>query len=77
MQGTLLNEHINMVNVYGPNEEIPNSLRFYLYFIASFPGKVLMAGNFNCTLDPHLDGSSGLHTSRRVEINYSISLTTY
>lgn len=63
VQGTLLTESINLVNVYGPNDDNPSFFENLFLLIASLPGKVMIAGDFNCTLDPMLDRSSGLDTS--------------
>ena len=58
-----MTERINLVNVYGPNDGNSKFFENVCLLIASLPGKVLMAEDFNCTLDPHLDRSSGLDTS--------------
>ena len=63
VQGTLLREDINLVNIYAPNDDNPSFFENLFLLIASLSGKVLMAGDFNCTLDPRLDRSSGLVTS--------------
>ena len=63
VQGTLLREDINLVNIYGPNDDNPSFFENLFLLITSLSGKVLMAGDFNCTLDPRLDRSSGLVTS--------------
>lgn len=55
VQGTLLTESINLVNVYGPNDDNPSFFENVFLLIASLPGKVMIAGDFNCTLDPKLD----------------------
>ena len=58
-----MREDINLVNIYGPNDDNPSFFENLFLLIASLSGKVLMAGDFNCTLDPRLDRSSGLVTS--------------
>lgn len=63
VQGTLLRENINLVNVYGPNDDNPSFFENLFLLVATLPGKTIMAGDFNCTLDPKLDRSSGLDTS--------------
>lgn len=63
VQGTLINEKINMINVYAPNDDNPKFFENLFLLIASLPGKALMAGDFNCTLDPKLDRSSGVDSS--------------
>lgn len=63
VQGTFLKENINLVNVYGPNDD--NLLFFENLFLllATLPGKIILAGDFNCALDPKIDRSSGTDTS--------------
>lgn len=52
-----------MINVYAPNNDNPKFFDNLFLLIASLPGKPLMAGDFNCTLDPKLDHSSGVDSS--------------
>lgn len=54
---------INLVNIYAPNEDNPAFFEDLFLLIASLPGTVIIAGDFNCTLDPELDRSSGLDSS--------------
>ena len=63
VQGTLINEKINMINIYAPNDDNPEFFENLFLLISSLPGKALIAGDFNCTLDPKLDRSTGVDSS--------------
>lgn len=68
IQGNLLNEQIILANIYAP-------IFFQNLFLmlSSFPGKCVVAGDFNCVLDPVKDRSSGTeesHTRSRVTIQH-------
>lgn len=63
VQGTLINEKINMINIYAPNNDNPKFFENLFLLISSLPGKTLIAGDFNCTLDPKLDRSTELGSS--------------
>uniref|UniRef100_A0A669E357 Reverse transcriptase domain-containing protein n=1 Tax=Oreochromis niloticus TaxID=8128 RepID=A0A669E357_ORENI len=63
VQGTLLKETLNLVNVYGPNDDNPSFFENLFLLIATLPGKIILAGDLNCTLDPKLDRSSRIDTS--------------
>lgn len=63
VQGTYMSKIINLVNIYAPNENNPALFKNLFLLIASLPGTVIVAGDFNCTLDPLLDRSSGLDSS--------------
>ncbi len=63
VQGSYMGKAINLVNIYGPNEDNPMFFENLFILLASLPGMVIIAGDFNCTLDPLLDRSSGLDSS--------------
>lgn len=63
VQGTLINEKINMIHVYAPNEDNPKFFENLFLLMASLPRKALIAGDSNCTLDPKLDRSTGMDSS--------------
>lgn len=63
VQGTLINEKINMIKIYAPNDDNPKFFENLFLLISSLPGKILIAGDFNCTLDPKLDRSTGVDSS--------------
>lgn len=63
IQGNLLSENLNLVNVYGPNS---GDSRFYedvFLLLTTLPGKYVIAGDFNCTLIPSWDRSTGTDQS--------------
>lgn len=75
VQGTFMSKVINLVNIYGPNEDNPVFFEKLFILIASLHGTVIMAGDFNCTLDPLLDRSSGVdgsHSQSRRKIKQFI-----
>lgn len=68
IQGTILKEKITLINVYAPNNDEPEFFQNLFFTVASLPGLYIMAGDFNCTLNPSLDKSSGVdqsHTKSR------------
>lgn len=60
-QGILLNEKLNLINVYGPNNDDPKF--FNNLFLTDLPDKHIISGDFNCTLDPIKDCSSDIDYS--------------
>ena len=70
VQGHLLSSQLNLINVYGPNNDNDNDL---FLRISSLPGKHIRAGDFNCALDPKNDRSLGMdssHTRSRKILHY-------
>lgn len=59
-------EILNLINVYGPNNDdsnfsfFPNDLFFTL---STLQGSLIIGGDFNCALNPKLDRSSGVDQS--------------
>lgn len=73
VQGTLLSENINLINVYGLNEDDPKFYNNLFLTISNLSGHYVVAGDFNCTLDPSRDGSSGFdntHNRSRKTIHH-------
>lgn len=73
LQGSLFNENITLVNLYGPNVDCPTFFENLFLLLASIPGELLVGGDFNCTISPHLDRSSGtdsVHTQTRKTLQY-------
>ncbi len=60
IQGRLVTEIINLVNIYGPNKDDSKFYSNIFLMVASLPGQVIMAGDMNCTLDPGKDRSTEL-----------------
>ena len=63
VQGVLFSEKINLINVYGPNDDNPNFFNDLFLTISSLSGLYIMAGDMNCTLDPVKDRSTGSDSS--------------
>lgn len=74
VQGTLINEKINMINIYAPNEDNPKFFENLFFLISSLLGKIVIAGDFNCTMDPKMDRSTGVDSShiqsRKILLQY-------
>ncbi len=71
IQGSLFNENMILTNVYDPNIDCPSFFEKLFLLIASLPGKLIMAGDFNCTISPNLDRSTcsdTTHTQSRKKI---------
>lgn len=60
LQCTIFSEKINLINVYGPNDDNPKFFNDLLLLTASLPGYYLIAGDINCVLDPSKDRSTGI-----------------
>ncbi len=75
VQGKLLTKPLNLVNIYGPNDDIPKFYSNLFLTLFTFSGFYVMGGDFNCTLDPIRDRSSGLdqsHKQTRKTLHYFI-----
>lgn len=60
IQGRILREQLILIKIYAPNTDKPKFFQNIFLTIASLPGAGIMAGDFNCTLDPWKDKSSGV-----------------
>lgn len=65
VQGTLLSKSLILVNVYGPMEDIPKFYSNLFLTLSSLSGFNVIGEDFNCTLDPIRDYSSGIDQSYR------------
>lgn len=63
LQGILVYEKLNLVNVYGPNEDDPAFFDNLFLTLSTLPGNSIIGGDFNVTLDPLKDKSTGSDTS--------------
>lgn len=63
IQGSMLLENLNLVHVYGPNSDDPGFYEELFLLLSKLPGQYIIAGDFNCTLDPSLDRSTGVDHS--------------
>lgn len=73
LQGVLFGGKVNLINVYGPNEDNPIFFRDLFLSISALTGQHILAGDMNCTLNPVKDRSTGAdstHVKSRKLINY-------
>lgn len=63
IHGAILKEQLTLINIYAPNTDEPNFFQNLFLTMASLPGAYIMAGDFNCTLDPQKDKSSDVDQS--------------
>lgn len=76
VRGSLLGQDVNLVCVYGPNNDDAPFYDNLFLTLSSLYGSFCLAGDFNCTLDPALDKSSGMdvtHIQSRKTIQYHIN----
>lgn len=75
VQGSLLSINLNLVNIYVPNTDEPSFFTNVFLKLASLPGEYIIAGDWNCTLDPVRDRSTGIdqtHNRSRTTIHHFI-----
>lgn len=81
ISGDILSQKINLINVYGPNEDNPSFLEKRFLTIATLEGLNIIGGDFNCALDPGLDTSTQTDTThmrtRKTLINYMKDLKLF
>lgn len=63
LQGTLITEKINLINIYAPNTDDPKFFDSLFLTVSSLSGSYIMAGDFNCKINPELDRSSYIDKS--------------
>ncbi len=63
IQGSLLSENLNLVNLYGPNTDDPKYFVDLFLTLSTLAGLFVIAGDFNCTLNPCMDRSTGVDQS--------------
>ena len=76
IQGSLLSENLNLVNLYGPNTDDPNYFVNLFLTLSTLAGHYVIAGDFNCTLNPSMDRSTGAdqsHNRCRAVIHHFIN----
>lgn len=62
-QGTLYTEPLILVNIYAPNKDEPSFFNNLFCTLSALSGQYILAGDFNCTLNPSIDKSSHLDKS--------------
>lgn len=63
IQESIFREQLILINIYAPNIDDPKFFQKLFLTIASLPGACIMPGDFNCTLNPQCDKSSGVDQS--------------
>lgn len=59
LQGSLFSETLILTNIYGPNVDDSNFYNDLLLTLSTLKGSHIIGGDFNCTLDPNMDRSTG------------------
>lgn len=74
IRGTLLSEHLNLFNVYGPNEDDFKLFNNLFLNLSALPGNHIVAGDFNCPSDYIKDFTPGssISLTPNLEKTYSI-----
>uniref|UniRef100_A0A669DNA9 Reverse transcriptase domain-containing protein n=1 Tax=Oreochromis niloticus TaxID=8128 RepID=A0A669DNA9_ORENI len=63
VQGALYAEPLILVNIYAPNKDEPSFFNNLFCTLSALRGQYILAGDFNCTLNPSIDKSSHLDKS--------------
>uniref|UniRef100_A0A669DA51 Reverse transcriptase domain-containing protein n=1 Tax=Oreochromis niloticus TaxID=8128 RepID=A0A669DA51_ORENI len=61
-QGTILSITLNLVSLYGPNENKPKFFEDLFLTVSALQGLYIIGGDFNCTLNLSIDRSAGSDT---------------
>lgn len=62
-QGNIMLYKVNLINIYGPNEDRPSFFEGLLLTVSTLEGLYIFGGDFNCTLDPVMDRLTGTDIS--------------
>lgn len=63
VQGNIMSCKINLIKIYGPNEDTPSFFEKLLVTVSTLEGLYIFGGDFNCILDPVMDRLTGTDTS--------------
>ncbi|KAF7647649.1 hypothetical protein LDENG_00168920, partial [Lucifuga dentata] len=63
VQGNILSCKLNLVSIYGPNEDTPMFYQNIFLALSTLQGHCVLGGDFNCTLAPEIDRSTSLDLS--------------
>uniref|UniRef100_A0A096LX15 Reverse transcriptase domain-containing protein n=1 Tax=Poecilia formosa TaxID=48698 RepID=A0A096LX15_POEFO len=63
LQGSLMSETLILTNIYGPNVDDSKFYNDLLLTLSTLKGSHIMGGDFNCTLHPSMDRSTGIDQS--------------
>ena len=61
----ILSQKLNLVNLYGPNDDNPSFFRHLFLTLAELPGSYIVGGDWNCVLQPEKDRSTGIDASHK------------
>lgn len=64
IQCEILSVRLNLVNLYGLNGDNPSFFQNLFLSLADLSGNFIIGGDFNCTLQPDIDRSTGLDSSQ-------------
>lgn len=74
VQGNVLSQKLNLVNIYGPNEDNPSFFERLFLTVSALEGLNIIGGDFNCTIDPVLDRSTQIDATH---VQTRKTLTSY
>lgn len=63
VQGNIMSQKINLVNIYGPNADTPSFFEKLLLTVSTLEGLHILGGDFNCTLNTTMDRLTGVDIS--------------
>lgn len=76
-QGDIMSPKVNLIHIYGPNEDTPSFFEKLLLTVSTLEGLYILGGGFNCTLDPVMDRLTGTDASHvQTRKNWLNSLKT-
>lgn len=67
-QGRVLSHVLNLVSIYGPNEDNPTFFEDFIWTLSSLYGLNIIVGDFNCTLNPSVNRSTKCDTHERQHV---------
>ncbi len=65
LNGTIVSLQINLICIYGPNNDDPAFYQNLFLSLSSYSGQYIIGGDFNCVPDPSQDRSTGCDTSHQ------------
>lgn len=74
VQGNILSQKLNLINIYGPNEDNPLFFQRLFLTVSALEGHHIIGGDFNCALDPLIDRSTQIDATH---VQTRKTLTTY
>lgn len=74
-QGRILSLALNLVSIYGPNEDNPKFFEDFFLTLFSLYGLNIIGGDFNYTLNPSVDRSTKSDPHKKQSRKIILSLT--